>query len=483
MIIEGEFFSDGHLRWNLGWPTPNYAGAFLATLLALLIAFSRSRWRWGVLAAEAGGLFLLAKTYSRGSVVALGLAWLFGLLAGRGWLRPGERWLWPARVGVLVLILLAVDFSWSRAGDSANPADGIREDGSVANRLALWQGGLRMIAAAPLAGWGAGESGRAYMNWYQEMDRDEGFATMVNSYLHVAVEHGLPVLMSVLFLLVLLVVTAWRRAAVGETADRSQGKSSAAVVMGAGASLIAWAVANVFTTLWIEPRLWVVPSLACLLLGWCIWRDRIGLLKPALVAAVCLSLLAVGGLYGAGKWLLEKETLLVAPVGHGVVAEKQREAGLAEWHVWPDPLVLGSVPGKEMRRWLEDSDTPRLRLTVHPAVSLKPEKIPTETKGVLLFGRQAARIGKNLPSACEELWIVHPTLPPPELIKRPQGSLTVVLPQVDEIGNEAAWRRWAEQHEARVVVSTGCGLDIRAVWPDVLKVGQPGPVAGMTLSP
>lgn len=41
IFIEGEFFSGGHLRWNLGWPTPNYAGAFLVTLLVLAFVFFR----------------------------------------------------------------------------------------------------------------------------------------------------------------------------------------------------------------------------------------------------------------------------------------------------------------------------------------------------------------------------------------------------------------------------------------------------------
>ena len=65
MILEGEFFSGVHLRWNLGWPTPNYSGAFLVTLLALAFVFSTSRLRWVALATEVVGFFLLAKTYSR----------------------------------------------------------------------------------------------------------------------------------------------------------------------------------------------------------------------------------------------------------------------------------------------------------------------------------------------------------------------------------------------------------------------------------
>jgi hypothetical protein len=46
MILDGDFYYYGLLRWNLGWPTPNYAGAFVATLLALAFAFSASRWQY-----------------------------------------------------------------------------------------------------------------------------------------------------------------------------------------------------------------------------------------------------------------------------------------------------------------------------------------------------------------------------------------------------------------------------------------------------
>ena len=220
MILEGEFFSGDHLRWNIGWPTPNYAGAFLVTLLALTFVFSSSRWRWAFLLAEVGGLFLLAKSYSRGAVVAWGLAWLFGVVASHVWRNPAQRLVWAARASAMVVMLLAAGFGWSRA-EVAKNADVVSttQDGSVVNRLALWRGGLKMIVSAPLTGWGAGESGRAYMNWFQDVDRDEGFTTMVNSYLHVAVEHGLPILVVVGWIGAWLLLVAWRGAGNSEQSE------------------------------------------------------------------------------------------------------------------------------------------------------------------------------------------------------------------------------------------------------------------------
>ncbi|MGH8019271.1 MAG: hypothetical protein ACREIA_13460 [Opitutaceae bacterium] len=63
-----------------------------------------------------------------------------------------------------------------------------REDESAMNRLELWEGGAVMMASAPLWGWGGGELGRAYMNWFQSADRTEGYAAMVNSFFHAGLE-------------------------------------------------------------------------------------------------------------------------------------------------------------------------------------------------------------------------------------------------------------------------------------------------------
>jgi len=478
MIIEGEFFSDGHLRWNLGWPTPNYAGAFLVTFLALAFAFSGSRWRWAYFAAEAGGLFLLAKTYSRGAVVAWGLAWGFGLVASRGWREPAERLVWAARVGVLAVMMLAVGFGWSRAvGKTGGPQDDrtadkrasasevpLTEDGSVVNRLALWQGGLKMIAAAPLAGWRTGESGRAYMNWFQEPDRDEGYTTMVNSYLHVAAEHGLPALVAVLWVGVWLLLGAWQGAR-----NESASPASRLRQMAAGASLVAWMTANVFTTLWIEPKLWMVPMVAvCVLAGYGWGASRMRSV-PLIVVSLGLAILAAGSLYGAGRWQSHGQVFAFTPETNGSVLLASEGSSRAIWHAWPDQTVLGRAPGKELRRWLA-SRAPGTRLISHPAGPVAATEAGFPADGAMLFGRQVERLGNGFVPAVRELWLVHPSgVPPADVLGRKSMAVTVWLPEIDEGGNGPAWRRWAEKAGARVVVSTASGLDIRAIWSEVTQ--------------
>ena len=78
-------------------------------------------------------------------------------------------------------------------------------DASAGNRLVLWKGGLQMMAAAPWHGWGSGRSGSGFMHWFQPLESTQEYAGMVNSYLHVGVEYGLPVLAGAMTVMLALV--------------------------------------------------------------------------------------------------------------------------------------------------------------------------------------------------------------------------------------------------------------------------------------
>jgi len=459
MLIESDFFVGEQLRWNLGWASPNYAGAFVAMLLALGFGFSRSRWCGYGFVLELGGFFLLAKTYSRGALVAWGVAWLFGVISTGGLLKSRERWLWFGRIVGLGLILHCVGFQWSRAEAALSAA--VPADRSVGNRLALWKGGLKMIAATPLQGWGVGESGRAYQQWFQAIEREERFTTMVNSYLSVAVERGLPTLAVVLFILWTPVLCAWRFARRGNV-----------LAMAAGAVAVTWLVANGFSTLWIEWRLWIVPCIAYALLAlvWAgAWRAQYKVIGIAGGFATVTAL----GLYAAGGGLGRNEGLGIYPKREGIVIASRHE-DLAQWDVWPDAAVLGEFWGKELRRGLTDEGL-ALRLVVH-SVWGESRAVPSDSaKGVMLLGKQAARVSRlQFPASCEVLAIIHPTaLPPSETGSLPERVI-VVFPEIDEVGNRLAWERWSEEQEAEFIVTRGSGVDARWVWSAVLSAVTEG---------
>jgi hypothetical protein len=478
LIFEGEFFSGGHLRWNLGWQTPNYAGAFLATLLVFLWAFSGSRWRWVILAVETGGLFLLLKTYSRGAVLAWGVAWLFAIFALRVLRSRSGALRWMVSPVILAVLMFSVSFEWNRVRETGAQFEEVRGiDNAVVNRLALWRSGLQMSAAAPLSGWGAGEAGRAYMNWYQDLGRAEVYSTMVNSYLHVSVEYGTPMFALVLLAFGGLMTIAWRMANDKSAPSTILGVDRHYLIAAAGASVMAWAVANVFTTLWIEPMLWVAPGAACLFLILIFlkgdWRN---LSKSALMIGLFIAVLSTGSLHVLrGSWLRPKEkSFRIAPTGLGAVTISQSGADSAEWHAWPDVSVLGPTPGKEFRIWMEVMDVHLLRLTVHQVVPRSSSGVLAKKEGVILFGRHSERVRQEIALKPENLWVIHPTVEPPTGVAVVSGGesptlITVLLPEIDEVGINSAWQFWAEQNMARVVSSPNCGVDIRAVWPDVLK--------------
>lgn len=111
-----------------------------------------------------------------------------------GYNGKGEQMLdarWKAFAGKNGLVLLAPTFHaegkennegrgyYYRLGGRSAEAFG--QDASVGNRIELWGSALQMAAENP-RGFGTG-TGEQYMQWYQPLDRQQGYRTMVNSYL------------------------------------------------------------------------------------------------------------------------------------------------------------------------------------------------------------------------------------------------------------------------------------------------------------
>ena len=174
--MEGIYFFGEHVRWNLGWNNPNQAGVFIAMWIPWLWALGAwvaggkelgARRSWHglprdaaatlVFVAELGLWFLLCKTYSRGALVAVGLAGvvllLWRLIRDRRFSGMG---LVSVRLIAIGVILFATGF-FSRIDPRF-----VSQDASAGNRLVLWKGGLQMIAASPWRGWGAGQSGSSF---------------------------------------------------------------------------------------------------------------------------------------------------------------------------------------------------------------------------------------------------------------------------------------------------------------------------------
>lgn len=116
------------------------------------------------------------------------------------------------------------------------------------------------------AGFGAGNSGEAYMQWYQPLEMTSGYRKMVNSYLTFLVEQGwLP-----FALLVLGLCLFWFWALPAES-----GGWSFEVATGLRAAVLTFLISGVFSTVFEARILWIIPSLgAAILLAWTLLERR-----------------------------------------------------------------------------------------------------------------------------------------------------------------------------------------------------------------
>lgn len=294
--MEGIFYFGDQLRWNLGFETPNIAGALVAVAIAFLLPFTskipdtkRRLLAFAVLlAVEISLWFVLAKTYSRGALVAAGFCFVCcnAFMLSRSESKCRILGIALAKAVAVSAILLYTGFA-----NRISP-EYINNDGSTSGRIALWTGGVKMVAQAPVCGWGSDKSGEEYINWYQDFSDERKYAGMVNSYLHVAVERGLPALFAALSILAFLFFAdfqLWR-------------KKGDLFALALGLALLSLCVSNIFSTLWIVSSIRytgitvaAVSVIYAIFKGWKILAfAKIAILSIASAASICLCLYLAG---------------------------------------------------------------------------------------------------------------------------------------------------------------------------------------------
>jgi len=262
-------------------------------------------------------------TGSRGGLLAL----LFGLVVATV---AGRRSAGPVAVSchvkvLAILTLLAV----LACGGLGLRLCAIPHDGSVANRLLLWKSVPRMMADAP-SGWGLGNSGSAFMNWYQPLDRSEEYRTMVGSHQTWLVEFGTVGRIAYLFVWLVMLTLAFRHA-------RTTGDAQA---VAQGSSL---AVAATFSSVLEVGLLWVLPTVAMTRV---ILNGSSRRLPPAvwttLAAGAVVPVLSVMLFWRTGEWRFEDSGRIARYVG------PVREGQPIRWLV-PDVEVLGEHYPRRLR--------------------------------------------------------------------------------------------------------------------------------------
>lgn len=180
--VRGYFFED---VWRMDWGfgNPNKTAALIAMLMVAVWVLASFR-KWGfwpaLLAFTALGCCLI-HTFSRGGIVAAAI----GILPVIIWSKKPWKLsrIFCVTVSAVILSAFAIHLNATERLATVLPG----ADDSVANRLILWNAAPQMMLDAP-GGWGLGNAGNAFMQWYQPVDQLEGYRTLVNSHLTWLVE-------------------------------------------------------------------------------------------------------------------------------------------------------------------------------------------------------------------------------------------------------------------------------------------------------
>ena len=251
-----------------------------------------------------------------------------------------------------------------------------------------------------------------------------------------------------------------------------------------------------------------MPVAAAMVIAAAIVRRHGRGFRVALASGVVVGIAGASLLWGAGKHLDAQNVFRIEPQADGTVVVSRKGQAAETWHVWPDMEVLGRTPGKEIRRWMGTPGSPA-RIMVNMLSKGQPKSHPffaehlvsavstvraSQTRpsapengfggqsdlgysenaetGLILFGQQAERLGRDLRWGSPEIVLVHPCgrLPSDrgDPVSLRSHQITVVLPEIDQNGDQRRWRTWAEKQCARVVIASGVGQDVRAVWPKVM---------------
>jgi hypothetical protein len=371
-------FPEYRLDWfGAGPSSPNKTGALLA-ILFVVSWWPALRYRWGYwlslpLAFVAAGFLL--QTESRGALVAAGVAvlllvgfspfaqqvfWRFGRSQrasedGRfsvgsccGTLAKASRHVLALRsLSMLIVLSVLALYAQQLGVNDRMTAMTSGEDGSTNVRFALYSAGLQMIADAPL-GWGHGQAGNTYGQWYQEVGDSRSYLSLVNSHLTWMADYGM--LFQFLYIagwcLVLLLCWPFDRGFLRRCVPVDAiGMASLRAV-----AFVSWVVlgicgffSSVLTLLW----LWVIPVLLlsavlvqrCHLRCWPTRWSAFLMLAAALLSFLCLEGLA---------HVVSGEPRIHANAVEVRIGEVPSSVAIIQ----PDRQILGDKYGHTIREYL-----------------------------------------------------------------------------------------------------------------------------------
>jgi hypothetical protein len=299
-----------------------------------------------------------------------------------------------------------------------------------------------MMVDAP-SGWGLGNSGLAYIQWYQPFNHHEVYRTLVNSHLTWLVELGWPLrFLYVLAWLSVLLILWPRKPGLLRTIP--------------AAVWIAFAIGSTFSSVAECLWLWILPIITLIGDLWWRWRSAEWPKPRVWLFASATSLLCIIASYTLG---------MLSP-SRGIHGSPERViVGNGQAKVWlvTDNQVLGSNFGRTLREY-----------KLAYAVGLVPpgKNIPDDLHGDLLIicGKASSQQLSNLKAAASHfrrLLLVNPLFYPQECSIGNLGSVTVLY---GEFSHSPAIQDWRMKLPNAVQMMPEVG-DFVPDWPSRLLNG------------
>ena len=330
-----DYWAQDH-RLRLWFKNPNLAGGLMAllALFSLGLVFFRG-WLWKMTGMLVAFVFLalLIKTESRAAMLAFGFG--CGLMA---LVRVKSLLSWRVWLPVVLCVGLAGGYMALQKNGGRFTTKMFQEGNSNLSRIPIWLEVPRMMADAPW-GWGAGESGKAYIRWYQDKSTCL-LENLVSGHCTFLVEHGWPMRFTYAFLWSLAFILCLGYAM------RGRNPMPLAVVG-------AFAFIGLFHPVVYAWELWVVPVFASVVVLWGSRRDIANLkgavpicIAAGISAAFCIALLV------EGKWRTGNEKKI--PVFGSADSVCVNNDSPEMWIVDDDYVLHGGywwLMGRELRDW------------------------------------------------------------------------------------------------------------------------------------
>ncbi|MCQ2389788.1 MAG: O-antigen ligase family protein [Kiritimatiellae bacterium] len=272
------------------------------------------------------------------------------------------------RILVALLLLVALGGIAFKFGGTRFTSGFLAQDPRT-DRRTMWAAVPRMMADAP-TGWGYGNGGRAYVDWYQSFDTPLAVSELQNSHLTWLVEMGcmerVGYVFAWLFFMFLFAVWAFR--------DK---KSLPFAVF------VAFGVSACFTHELEEPLLWVLPIFS-LVSG---FKDFRPFGRRVILVAVCMAVvISLGAVVVVGIWGRNCRQLVSIKGFPDHVLLNGEDPKV--WIVGDDAVLDGGYQiyqGKEMRQFFQSH-------TNAPAIAFvrKLSALPDKTRTLVLAGWRGA---------------------------------------------------------------------------------------------